>query len=290
MGMITTKLRIQDSLPLTCSRGGTCCHGNTVLLNPWELARLAQEKKNTPREFRDLYCDFGGIRLRFDGAEDFRKKPACSQYSENFGCSVHAGRPLSCRLFPLGRQIQNEVVNYIFQGNQFPCLNGCPEVLELPHLTVGEYLEGQITDTFEIAQDHYLEFMQNSADISFIYLLDTGLAKSGDKKTLQIWREMGDERPEMLSERIGAEWIDFLMIPEIMEDLEDPISFAAAHYHQLEQKVQEKFGDAQTNQELHEASVTMMGIALYLARGIGANPKNLSEHWIDVAKKNGALE
>ena len=54
MGMITTKLRIQDSLPLTCSRGGTCCHGNTVLLNPWELARLAQEKKITPREFRDL--------------------------------------------------------------------------------------------------------------------------------------------------------------------------------------------------------------------------------------------
>ena len=80
------------------------------------------------------------------------------------------------------------------------------------------------------------------------------------------------------------------MIPEIIEELEDPISFAAAHYHQLEQKVQEKFGHVQTNQELHEASVTMMGIALYLARGIGANPKNLSEHWIDVAKKNGALE
>jgi len=93
--MLTIKLTVQDKLPLTCTRTGTCCHGKLVLLNPWELVCLAREKKMTPREFRDLYCEFGGIRLRFNGKEGWKKQKACSQYIENFGCSVHLGRPLS---------------------------------------------------------------------------------------------------------------------------------------------------------------------------------------------------
>lgn len=288
--MITTKFNIQDKLPLTCSRTGTCCHGNLVLLNPWELICLAKEKQKTPREFRDLYCEFGGISLRFNGKENGKGKPACSQYVENFGCSVHLGRPLACRLYPLGRQIQNEEVHYIFQGNKFPCLDGCPEVSELPHLSVGEYLAGQSTDAFEKAQDEYLDIMQNIADIAFTLLLDTSLAKSGDRKTLSSWREMGNKQPEALADRIGHEWIDYLMLPKIIDHLEDPVSFARTHNELLQCKAQEKFELLQTNQELHEASVLMMGTALYLARALGANPKILAEHWIDIAKSNGACE
>ena len=98
---VTTKLTLTDNLPLTCSRSGTCCHGKTVRLNPWELACLAEAKGLTPRAFRDRYCDFGGIHLRFDGAPGWRQQPACSQYVPDFGCSVHLGRPLACRLYPL---------------------------------------------------------------------------------------------------------------------------------------------------------------------------------------------
>ena len=288
--MITTKLHIHDKLPLTCTRTGTCCHGKLVLLNPWELVCLAREKKITPREFRALYCEFGGIRLRFDGKKGWKGQQACSQYVENFGCSVHLGRPLSCRLYPLGRQIQSEEVVYIFQGSEFPCLDGCPEVTGLLHLSVGEYLKGQETNKFEKAQDEYLDLMQNLADIAFVLLLDTGLAKSGDKKTLPLWRIIGNELPEVLADRIGHEWIDCLMLPEISEDLDDPISFAQKHNDLLQLKVQEKFGALQTNQELHEASVLIMGVSLHLARGIRANPKILAEHWIDIAKDHGALE
>lgn len=288
--MITTKLSIQDKLPLTCTRTGTCCHGKLVLLNPWELVSLAKEKKNTPREFRDLYCEFGGIRLRFDGKVGWKEQQACSQYVDNIGCSVHLGRPLSCRLYPLGRQIQSEEVHYIYQGNEFPCLEGCPEVSGLPHLNVGDYLKGQKTDKFEKAQDEYLELMQNLADIAFVLLLETGLAESGDKETLPLWRKMGNEPPEVLADRIGQEWMDCLMLPEISDDLEDPISFARKHNDLLQIKAQEKFGVLQTNHEFHEASVLIMGVALHLARGIGANPKILAEHWIDTAKNHGALE
>lgn len=288
--MQTTKLNIQSKLPLTCSRTGTCCHGKQVLLNPWELVCLAKEKKLSPQEFRDQYCEFGGIRLLFNGKTGWKKQQACSLYIEDFGCSVHSGRPLSCRLYPLGRQIQSKEVHYIYQGDKFPCLEGCPEVIDLPQLNVGEYLKRQVTDKFETAQDEYLELMQNIADIAFELLLDTGLATSGDKKTLPVWKIMGHELPEVLAERIGDEWLDCLMIPEISDTDNDPIRFVQKHKEVLFLKAQEKFGALQTNQELHEASVLIMGVALHLARSIGADPETLAQHWIDTAKEHGAQD
>jgi uncharacterized protein len=286
--MQISKLNTKSILPLTCSRSGTCCFGKMVNLNPWELLKLSKEKKITPKEFRDKYCDSGGIRLQFDGKKDKKGQQACSQYVDDFGCSVHLGRPLACRLYPLGRQIQSNKADYMYEGNQFPCLTDCAEVLELPKMSVGEYLKGQQADQFEQAQDHYLGVMQNIADIAFELLLDTGLAESGDKKTLTLWREMGNEPSETLAKRIGQEWIDCLMTPELND--EDPITFAQKHNELLLLTAQQKFGSIQTNQELHEASVTIMGLALHLARGLGADHKSISELWVETAKSHGAQE
>jgi len=288
--MQTTKLDTQSILPLTCSRSGTCCFGKVVMLNPWELFSFSAAKKITPKEFRDLYCEFGGIRLRFDGKEDNKGQHVCSQYVEDFGCSVHLGRPLACRLYPLGRQIQHNKTHYIYQGDQFPCLNDCAEVLELPKLSVGEYLKGQEANQYEKAQDEYLNIMQNIADIAFELLIDSGLSSSGDKKTLPLWREMANELPELLAARIGQEWIDCLMIPTISNEIQDPIIFTQQHNEILLLKAQEKFGTLTTIQEFHGASVLIMGVALHLARGLGADQKTIAEHWITTAKNHGAQE
>lgn len=286
--MEINKLSLQDKLPLTCSRTGNCCHGKMVFLNPWELYSLAKEKKNTSREFRDLYCEFGGIRLKFNGKIGWDQKEACSQYIEDFGCSVHLGRPLACRLYPLGRHIQSEKIHYIYKGSEFPCLAPCPDVVELPLLSVGEYLKGQMTEKFENAQDSYLELMQNIADVAFELLLDSGLAASGDKDTLPLWIKIGGEQPEVVADRIGVEWIDCLMIPQISDD--NPMAFIAKHNELILLKIQEEFGALQTFKELHEASGLIMGIALHLARSLGANPKELAELWVNIAKSHGAQE
>ena len=279
----TTKLALSDTLPLTCSRTGTCCHGKNVRLNPWELARLAEAKKLTPRLFRDHFCEDGGIRLRFDGA--------CSQYVADFGCSVHPGRPLACRLYPLGRHRQGLEVQYIFQGREFPCMQGCPEVVNLPQLSVAKYIAGQAAEYFEIAQDAYLEVMQNLADGAFALLLESGLAKSGDRKTLRLWRKMGKEEPRQLAKRLGAVWIDRLMLPELAENLRDPVAFSQQHYDLLASKAQETFGALKDLGEYSDASALMMGLALHLGRGLGANPASLAEHWIKTAKtQHGALD
>lgn len=287
--MQTTPLNLDTKLPLTCSRAGSCCYGNRVWLNPWELLSLAKEKGIPVREFRDLHCRYGGIRLLFNGKPDHQSKLACNQYIDNFGCSVHVGRPLACRLFPIARQIQNGEVRYTHLGSRFPCLDACPEVLDLPQLTVAEYLEGQQTELFEQAQDAYLELMQNLADVAFVLLLDTGLGESDDYKTLAAWRKMGQEQPAELAARISNEWMDSLMLPEIPYT-NDPVLFSQQHNELLQEKLQDTCDNLQTLQEMHEVSVLAMAMALHMARALGANPAQLSEHWIDIAKQNGALE
>jgi Fe-S-cluster containining protein len=287
--METTSLSLNDKLPLTCSRTGICCHGKRVQLNPWELVCLAYAKQMTVRDFRDTYCDYGGVRLRFNGASGWKAQQACSQYIEGFGCSVHTGRPLSCRLYPLGRQIQSNQVHYMFEGKEFPCLDGCREVLHLQQLTVEEYLEGQQVSLFEKAQDEYLELMQNLADIAFMLLLDTNLATSGDRETLQQWRKMGNMLPEVLVQQIPVEWMDCLMLPDIAQT-DDPVLFAKKHSEILQQKAQDEFAHLQTLTELRQASILVMALALQMARSIGADPKTMAEYWVDIAKNNGALE
>ncbi len=283
-------LASDDVLPLTCSRSGTCCFGKQVLLNPWELTLIANAKKITVREFSKLYCDFGGIRLRFDGELISNNKRTCSQYIENFGCSVYQGRPLVCRLFPLGRYIQNNEAHYMFEGTNFPCLAECPEVTSLDSLTVTNYLSGQGTALFEKAQDAYLDMVQNIADIAFALLLDTGLSESGETKTLQLWRQSGDNSPDILFNEIPHEWFDYLLFPDIDENIADPLSFINKHNEFLQQKAQDAFGCLQTMEELQEASVLMMRLALYLACSIGADSKGLAELWVGIAKSHGAKE
>ncbi len=288
--VVTTKLTLTDELPLTCTRSGTCCHGKTVRLNPWELARMAEEKGLTPRAFRDHYCDLGGIQLRFDGALGWKQQPACSQYAPDLGCSVHAGRPLVCRLYPLGRRKQGGEQSYLYQGRDFPCLEGCADVLDLPRLTVAAYIEGQDVKRFEVAQDAYLELMQDLADSAFALLLDSGLAESGDRQTLRLWRDMGRQEPGQLHARLGPEWIDLLMLPELTDDFHDPIAFSRLHHDLLLSKAQESFGALDNAVDLRNASALMMGLALHLGRGLGAEPAELAEHWIKTAKEHGAFD
>jgi Fe-S-cluster containining protein len=288
--MITTKIHLGDYLPLTCSRKGTCCHGNQVFLNPWEIVSLANEKKCSVTEFIENYTDIKGLKLRFDGVKNQIGKAACNLYIDDFGCSVHKSRPLACRLFPIGRQIQENEIQYIYQGTEFPCLNCCSEVLELPKLTVNDYLSGQETDLYEQAQDEYLEVMQNLADIAFSLLLDTKLAESNEPETLIEWRKMSNESIEQILNRIDSEWIKLLMTPSINECVNKPIEFARKHNELLQSKAQEQFGQLESLSELSKASVQIMAITLFLAKGIGADPTALIEFWIETAKSHGARE
>lgn len=285
-----TTLTTTDRLPLTCTLEGTCCHGKAVWINPWELAVLAATRKVTAREFRDRFCKYGGIRLDFNGPPGWKDLPACSQYIPKQGCTVHTGRPLVCRLFPLGRERGGDTITYMHRGDELPCLEGCPGVKNLPYLTVAEYLAGQEVTAGERVQDAYLKLVEQLADGAFALLLESGLAASGDRKTLRLWRKLGTMDPEHLTHHIGSEWIDRLMLPDLTTDLDDPAEFVRCHHNILQTDAQNSFGFLETVTGLQNASGLMMALGLHLGRSLGINPSDLVLQWIADAKKLGAQE
>jgi Fe-S-cluster containining protein len=284
--MATTVLGADSILPLTCTRSGTCCHGKVVWLNPWELASLARARGMTARDFRERHTEGGGIRLRFDGEHGWKGLRACSLYAPGSGCTAHAGRPLACRLYPLGRERQRDQVRYVHEGRRFPCLEGCPEVRALPHLTVADYLAGQGTIPGEAVQDAYLEVMQDLAEGAFVVLFDSGLAAGGDRETLPRWLALARLDPGARAAEIEPPWLDRLTLPE--GDADDAPAFVAGHREALRREAQAAFAAAADPAALRAGSCLLMGLALHLATSLGMDPRALVEGFLATARTNGA--
>jgi len=101
---------------------------------------------------------------------------------------------------------------------------------------------------------------------------------------------MGREDTKQLQDRLGPEWIDLLMLPELTDGLNDSTAFSRQHHDLLILKAQESFGTLGNITDICKASELLMGLALHLGRGLGANPAELAEHWIKTAKEHGALD
>lgn len=271
-----------DSLPLTCARTGTCCHGKRVRVNPYELACLAQAKGMAVQHFRDEFCE-GGIVLKFSGALGWKGLPACSQYVPGMGCAVHTGRPLACRLFPLGRLRQGKDLYYMYQGDDFPCLEGCPEVKSLPSLTVANYVAGQGAAPFEAVQDAYLELMQDIADGAFSYLLDTGHSAAQRQSVIHRWRKLGALGVSDAAQSLPADWFDALTLPEWQCDLSDGLAYVAAHRKKLQQFLSDYGMDLDKPELFQEAAKWLMALALLMARALGMDAESLAIRWVKAA-------
>ena len=213
-------------------------------------------------------------------------RATCSQYDPSSGCRVYEGRPLACRLFPLGRQRQGEVVTYLHRGAAFPCLDGCPEVRGLPSLTVSEFLVGQGAAAGEAAQDAYLEVTLELAEGALVLLLDTGLAE-GDRETLPRWRRLGEMPDAARAASLPGDWLDLLTVPEISANPADPIAFVADHFELLQAR-EASLPAPDSTPGLRDRCCLIMASALHLGRSTGIDARALAEHWVSVARQNGA--
>jgi uncharacterized protein len=78
-----------------CNACGLCCHNKVITLSPYDVIRLARVAGISTREAIDRFTIRRGSVLKFsDGG-------ACVAL-EGERCGVHRGRPLACRLYPLG--------------------------------------------------------------------------------------------------------------------------------------------------------------------------------------------
>ncbi|MFZ0679032.1 YkgJ family cysteine cluster protein [Candidatus Binatus sp.] len=78
-----------------CNACGLCCHNKVITLSPYDVIRLARAARVSTREAIDRFTIRRGSVLKFSD------RGACVAL-EGTRCGIHSGRPLACRLYPLG--------------------------------------------------------------------------------------------------------------------------------------------------------------------------------------------
>ena len=78
-----------------CNRCGLCCRDKVITLSPYDVIRIARAAKISTGTVVARYTIRRGSLLRFlpDGRCAALDGPRCT---------IHSGRPLACRLYPLG--------------------------------------------------------------------------------------------------------------------------------------------------------------------------------------------
>jgi Fe-S-cluster containining protein len=78
-----------------CMQCGRCCHDQVITLSPYDVVRLARAARISTSEAVARFTIRRGSILRFD------HNGGCALL-EGAACTLHRGRPLACRLYPLG--------------------------------------------------------------------------------------------------------------------------------------------------------------------------------------------
>ena len=143
--------RESDAFGYVCGRCNRCCHDKGIQVNPYEVARLARACGQSAAEFRESSLD--GVYLKRTGSG------ACVFLGPE-GCTVHADRPLVCRVYPLARHIRHD--GHVW----FSTLDGHPQSVGrfTGEGTVADYLAGQGAAPFIRAADDYFFWWCRAAD------------------------------------------------------------------------------------------------------------------------------
>lgn len=103
-------LNLDSTFTFRCHKGiacwGECCHNPDLFLTPYDVLRLKRARGMTSQNFLARHTvhylgeDFGlpVVKLKCDGPRN-----ACPFFAGAEGCAVYAGRPTSCRAYPVGQ-------------------------------------------------------------------------------------------------------------------------------------------------------------------------------------------
>jgi Fe-S-cluster containining protein len=78
-----------------CNQCGRCCHEKIITLSPYDVLRIARATGLSTGAVVQRYT------IRRDSVLRFRLEGTCTAL-DGARCTVHRGRPLACRLYPLG--------------------------------------------------------------------------------------------------------------------------------------------------------------------------------------------
>lgn len=99
-------LGLDDTFEFNCRACGKCCKNrHDILLTPYDTFRVASHFKRTTKEIIDRHCEvYEGRQSHFPVVHVLPIPPdnACP-FLLNKKCTVHAKKPVLCRVYPLAR-------------------------------------------------------------------------------------------------------------------------------------------------------------------------------------------
>ncbi len=96
----------QSPFSYNCNQCGRCCHNQVITLSPVDVIAIARAAGLRTGDAIARYTMRRGSLLRFDALG------RCVAL-EGVRCSIHRGRPLACRLYPLGLESGGGVDRFI---------------------------------------------------------------------------------------------------------------------------------------------------------------------------------
>jgi uncharacterized protein len=96
----------QSPFSYVCNACGRCCRDKAIALSPYDVLRLARAAGITTAEATRSFTIRRGSSLRFND------NGRCAAL-DGLRCGVHVGRPLACRLYPLGLERDGDTDRFI---------------------------------------------------------------------------------------------------------------------------------------------------------------------------------
>ena len=186
-----------------CKGCSDCCRGmgDTVVLDPLDIHRMAVNMKKTPERLlaEDVQLDVidGNIlpHLKMTGPEE-----KCVFLNEQGRCSIHSFRPGICRLFPLGRYYENGSFQYFLQIHECKKTNRSK-------IKVKKWIDTPDLKNYEefVNNWHYLlkdvqEVLQGSENDELIKNLNLYILNRFYVKSYDISRDFYEQFGERLAE------------------------------------------------------------------------------------------
>lgn len=184
---VTFDMRRESPFSYVCGGCGRCCHGKAIRVGPYEILRLARHLGLSTSEFIARHTTSGGTILKSNGTGD------CGFLNDG-GCSVHAARPLACRLYPLGMQVSPEGEEHF--GQLAP--HAQTEGMYGQNGTVGDFLGTQGAVPFIAANQAYEKLYDRM--VRMLALIDPDIL---DKRQARR-----DEADDMGDGTLISNWMD----------------------------------------------------------------------------------
>ena len=136
-------MRRESRFSYRCGQCGRCCRDKVITLSPYDVMRIARAAGLGTGEVIARYTIRRGSILRFE------EHGSCSALRDT-RCALHSGRPLACRLYPLG-------IERTADGERFVRLEPAPGSLGVygEDQTVADFLDAQEVQPYLDAINRY---------------------------------------------------------------------------------------------------------------------------------------